>query len=291
MSARRYIRWEEARLTAPFASWEFGGASMYYTAYREDLSIAWFWYNLPGVTVETQQGEWNREWRIDTMLGQVMLIRDARTEVPGDPYLVASAQAVTWVDPGDGENLPWTLWDYNAVASRATLDPPIPKRSRVRITFWVMNDADVDWVRRPVLHVQLNPPIPSLDEAGDIDRWLVAAGLHWENRDVMHWVPGKLSPVGHETLGIPRSAGTELVHEFEVEEEVYTLGIALEFGVGQTYEVTDPSESTGWLPVPWTDVQVTRIEYAPPEPEPVHRVEEAVRDWQSRIRIRRQAVR
>ncbi|MCX2728564.1 hypothetical protein OO015_13825 (plasmid) [Thermomicrobium sp. 4228-Ro] len=290
MSARRYIRWEQARLANPFVSWEFDGASLYYAAYGNDQSIAWFWYNLPGVTVETHAGRWNREWRVDTMFGEVSLVRDYRSTNRSDPYLVAYAHAVTWDYPGGANSLPLTEWDFNAMASRATLAPPIPKGSRVRVRFWVMNDAEVDWVQRPVLHVQLNPPIPPLDQAGDIDRWIGAVSLQWGNRDVLHWVPGKLALVGHETVGVPRGAGTSLVHEFEVDEELYALGIALEFGVGASYQLSGPDESTGSTPIPWTDVRVTSIEYAPPLPEPVRRVEEAIRDWRSRERVRRQAV-
>jgi hypothetical protein len=275
--------WNEARLVRPFVAWGMDGAAMHYAAYDQQGNPAWFWYNLQTVTVEDGQERFIRRVSIDTDRNR----RDVSELVVNrvlDPYLVAYMHVYVLENT---YRLPWVLYDYNSIASAATLDPIIPRGSLVRLRIIVMNDRDVEWKKQPRIHIQLNPPIPSLVRAADWSVALPRTGLRWGNAEVYHWVPGVVAPLGDELITAPRGIWNDFTHEFQASEDIATLGIALDGGEGGTYVITRPDESSS-KPVPWTDVQIMRIEFAPPVEEPRRQVEEYDRDWRARIAARRQ---
>jgi hypothetical protein len=275
--------WYEARIVRPFIAWGLDGATMHYTAYDQQGNLAWFWYNLQTLTVEDGQERLIRNVSIDTLLGRYY-VNDRVMPRELDPYVVAHRHAYVLQNT---YRLPWVLYDYNSIASAATVDPVIPRGSLVRLTIVVMNDRDVEWTKQPKLHIQLNPPIPSLRAAAEWNVALPRTGLRWEDETVYHWVPGVVTPLGDELLTAPRGIWNDFTHEFETSDDIATLGIALEGGEGGFYVITR-AEDTSSRPVPWTDARIMRIEFAPPVEKPRRRVEEYDRDWRARIAARRQ---
>jgi hypothetical protein len=275
--------WYEARIVRPFIAWDLDESSWHLAGYDANNNVVWFWYNVQTLIVEDGETRLIRYVSVDTDRGRY-LVNEQRVSRRLRPYLVAYTHADVWENT---YRLPWVLYDYDAVAAAATLEPAIPRRSLVRLTMIVMNDRDVEWTRRPRLHIQLNPPIPSLDRAADWSVALARSGLRWGDQSVYHWIPGHVVPAGDEIVVPPNGRRSEFVYEFETSEDISALGIALDGGEADVRTITGPGQPSSG-PFPWTDVQITRIEFAPPVEETRRRVEEYERDWRARIAARRQ---